>query len=172
MNNKEFKIGEYIVYSTNGLCRVADIKDMSFVTGEESRKYYIVEPVKGNSSTIYIPADSEKLMGKTRRAMTKDEIDSLLTNLKGEELEWEEDRKLRAEQYHEIIMGGVSDELLLMISCIYYKKYELQKINKTLSASDSKSLEVAEKLVEEEFSYVLDIKPAEVGNYIRNVLGI
>ena len=39
---------------------------------------------------------------------------------------------------------------------------------KALPASDSKMLENAEKLVEEEFSYALDIAPSEVGKYIRD----
>jgi hypothetical protein len=52
------------------------------------------------------------------------------------------------------------------------KKKELISLKKTLSMTDSKSLEFAETMVEEEFSYVLDIKPSEVGNYIRQKIGV
>ena len=52
------------------------------------------------------------------------------------------------------------------------KKKELEALNKNISMTDSKYLEFAEKMVEEEFSYALGIKPAEVGNYIRKTIGV
>lgn len=172
MVNNEFAKGEFVVYASEGLCLVEDIKYMSFIKGEESKKHYIIKPVRHNSAVIYIPYDSEKLMGKIRRAMTKEEIDAMLLNIKGKELLWEEDRKLRTEQCHDILLRGVSDDLLLMISCIYLKKYDLLEENKVLSASDSKFLETAARLVDEEFSHALGIPAVEVGEYIRKTLGM
>lgn len=172
MKNSSFEKGQYIIYGTNGLCVVEDIKKMSFIRGEKEKEYYILEPVKAKASTIFVPRDNEKLMSKIRSVMTKQEIDSLLLGMSSKGLEWENDRRNRADTFHDIIVKGVNEELLLMVRCIYLKKHELEAINKKLPMTDSKALEFAESMVEEEFSYALDIKPSEVGGYIRNILGM
>ena len=168
MVGKSFVKGQYVVYATNGLCCVEDIKYISFISGEKEKLHYVLKPVKGSSSVIYVPADNDNLMAKMRPAMTKEDIDSLLFSIKDKHLAWEEDRKVRVDNFHDILINGVSEDLLLMISCIYIKKQDLIALNKTLPASDSKMLENAEKLVEEEFSFALGIEPSEVGKYIRD----
>lgn len=168
MVSKNFAKGQYVVYATNGLCCVEDIKYISFISGKEEKLHYILKPVKGSSSVIYVPADNDNLMAKMRPAMTKEDIDSLLLSVKDKQLIWDEDRKARVDNFHDILINGVSENLLLMISCIYIKKQELMALGKTLPASYSKMLENAEKLVEEEFSYALDIAPSDVGKYIRD----
>ncbi len=172
MNNSGFEKGQYIIYGTNGLCVVENIKHMSFIRGEEKKPYYILEPVKARASTIFVPIDNENLVSKMRNIMTRTEIDSLLMGMSGKEFEWEDDRRIRSEAFHDIIAKGVSEDLLLMIRCIYLKKRELEERNKKLAMTDSKALEFAVSMVEEEFSYVLDINRSEVGVYIRNILGM
>lgn len=170
MSKEKFKTGQHVIYSTNGLCLIKDIQYMSFIPGTEAKDYYILKPIRGNSSTIYVPTDNDTLMGKMRHVMTKEEIDKLLSSIKSQKITWEDNRKIRTENFHNTLINGVNADLLLMISCIYMKKKEMQTISKTLSASDSKFLENAEKLVEEEFAFTLDIPPSEVGKYIRSIL--
>ena len=172
MKGRQFEIGQNVIYGTNGLCLVEDIKEMSFIKGEAKKAYYILEPLRARASTIFVPADNEKLVSKMRHVLTKTEIDTLLLGMSDKELSWENDRRTRAELFHDIIAKGLTEELLLLIRCIYVKKKELISLNKTLSMTDSKSLEFAENMVEEEFSYALDIKPSEVGNYIRKKIGV
>jgi len=172
MKDIRFEIGQNVIYGTNGLCRVEDVREMSFITGEAKKSYYILEPIRTKASTIFVPMDNEKLVSRIRTVMTKAEIDELLLGMSDKELGWESDRRARADIFHDIITKGVTENLLLLIRCIYIKKKELLSLNKSLSMTDSKSLEFAEKMVEEEFSYALDIKPAEVGDYIRKTIGV
>ena len=59
-----------------------------------------------------------------------------------------------------------------MIRCIYEKKRELARQGKKLSVTDTTTLRSAEKLVEEEFAWVLDLDPEEVPAFIRKRLHI
>ncbi len=172
MAEKQFGKGQYIVYGTNGICIVEDIAEMSFAKGMPKAPYYILKPAAADSSTIFVPMKNEKLVSKMRALMTKAEIDALLIGMKDKELEWESDRRYRTENFHEIMAQGVTEDLLLMISCIYVRKRELIKQNKKLPATDSNTLKQAEKLVEEEFSYVLGLAPSDVGKYIRSLLDV
>ena len=144
--------GQYVVYGTNGICLVEDVRMMKFA--------------------LYVPLNNEKLMGKLRPVMTKKEIDSLLLGMKDKEIIWDGDRRNRTERFHDILVGGVTQKLLLMIRCIYMKKRELVLVGKALSATDENTLKSAEKLVEEEFSYALHIPREEVTGYIRSLLGV
>ena len=62
--------------------------------------------------------------------------------------------------------------MLLMIRCICNKKEELTENGKKLSESDNATLKTAEKLVEEEFSRVLEIKNEDVETYIKRMLNM
>lgn len=172
MADKQFEKGQFVVYGTNGICTIEDITEMSFAKGMAKAPYYILKPAGADSSTIFVPVKNEKLVSKMRALMTKEEIDSLLLGMADKELEWEDDRRYRAENFHDILTKGVTEDLLLMISCIYVRKRQLIAQNKKLPTTDGNTLKAAEKLVEEEFSHVLGIRPDEVGKYIRKLLDV
>lgn len=172
MAEKDFKIGQFVVYGTNGICSIEDITEMSFTRGMEKALYYILKPEAANASTIFVPANNEKLMSKMRVLMSKEDIDELILGTRGKSIKWDSDRRYRTENFHDILAGGVTEDLILMISCIYMRKRELIAQNKKLPSTDSNMLKTAEKLVEEEFSCVLGISPEEVSGYIRKLLDV
>lgn len=172
MNNSKFEVGRHVVYGTNGICMIEELKEMRFAAGMEKNTYYILKPASANASTIFVPTDNEKLMAKMRPLMTKEEIHSLLLGMQGKEITWTTDRRARNELFHDIMVKGITEDLLLMIGCIYNKKRELLLKGRKLPTTDSNILKNAEKLVEEEFAYVLGIKPSEVGGYIRDLLKV
>ena len=172
MEGNRFAKGDYVVYGSNGTCLIEDVRLVKFALDVREILYYILKPMKNDESTIYIPADNEMLVGKLRRVMTKDEIDSLLLGMRDKEIEWNNDRRSRMEQLRTILVDGVTQKLLLMIRCIYMKKRELTEQGRKLSTTDENILKSAEKLVEDEFSYVLDIPQSDVGRYIRNLLHV
>ena len=168
----EFEKGSCVVYGTNGICVIEDITEMSFERGREKSRYFVLVPENSRGSKVYVPADNENLMSKIRPLMTKEEIDELLTGMRDREFAWEKDRRFRTVNFHEIMVNGVTQELLLMIRCIYMRKLELDQVGKKLPAADTNTLKSAEKLVEEEFSHVLGIEREDVGTYIRSVIGV
>ena len=66
----------------------------------------------------------------------------------------------------------MTQKLLLMIRCIYMKKRELLPLGKKLPTTDENTLKAAEKLVEEEFAYSLELPRTDVGKYIRRLLDV
>ena len=172
MDDSKFSKGDYVVYGTSGVCVIEDIKLMKFALDSEKSPYYVLKPESNESSVVYVPAGNEKLMAKMREVMTKSEIDDLLLGMRDKEITWEKDRRSRSEMFHEILVKGVTQKLLLMIRCIYLKKRELLPLGKRLPATDENTLRSAEKLVEEEFSHVLGIPVSDVSEYIRNLLNV
>lgn len=109
---------------------------MSFYSGDTGKRYCILHPLKNRESAIYLPLDNKKLIAKIRPLLTKEEIDNLLMGIADRILEWDNDRRRRAEMFIEILVNGHTRELLLMIRCIYLKKSELLLKNTGSSASN------------------------------------
>ena len=172
MENRKFCIGDIVAYGTNWICTIEKIENISMATGMPEMPYYVLKPESKELSTVYVPVNNEKLVGKIRETLSKDQIENMINSTKGEEISWSNDRRSRNENFHSILSGGVQKELLLMINCIRMRKKKLSDEGKKLPATDSTILKQAEKLVNEEFSRALDIDPGEVREYIKRVLGL
>ena len=84
-------------------------------------------------------------------------------------LQWIDDCKQRAAMFRKILLQRDERELLLLVSCLYLKSREGSK---ALSASDVQILKAAEEIIEQEFSFSLKISTQQIGNYIREKLGL
>lgn len=152
----KYKKGEFVIYGTNGIYCIEDIKELDF-SKEKGQIFYVLKPMSNKHSTVYVPVDNENLTKKMRFALTKAEIDSLLGSTKGKYMDWIEDRNGRANFFHNVLNKGVQEELLLMIHCIYDRKKQLLESNKKLSVTDENALRSAEQQIREEFTYSLSM---------------
>lgn len=171
MERHQFQIGERIVYGTRGVCLVEDIRTLDFAR-DKTRLYYVLKPAANPNSTFYTPVTSEQRKEEMRYALSKEQTDSLLAELRGKTMDWIDDRNGRASYFHEILAGEGQKLLILMAGCIYSRKEELRKKNKKLSVSDENALHAAEKRIREEFGFSLKLSEDEVGAYIRRGLGV
>lgn len=171
MSNQTFRKTEHVVYASNGICLIEDIKKMSFVRGEPEKLYYILRPLNDKNSTIYIPQDNEILLGKIRNIVTKGEIETIITDVKKNDIEWIEDRKLRSASYRELLANPHPAVLLPLIKGISKKNLELSEIGKKLASTDRDAFENSLRYVKDEFAFALGIESAGINDYIENALG-
>lgn len=162
----EYKTDEYIVYDTYGVCRIKEIKKMSFVHGEPSRPYYVLSPANASQSTYYVPCENKVLTAKMRRPLNKNEIEKLLDSSLNIDTSWIDNRQSRAEYSREVLKKGITPELFSLIRCLYERKLSLEANGKSLSSTDEGILNSCEKLINEEFSFSLNITAEEVPSYI------
>ena len=77
------------------------------------------------------------------------------------------DRNRRSEAFKEILKTAEPFPLLQLCSCIHGRRLQLSQEGKRLSGSDEAILKQAERLVENEFAFSLDIPRSEVAAYIH-----
>lgn len=147
-----------------GICKIEDIRNEKLT--KNNALYYILKPIYSPDSTVYLPTDNEALTSKMRYVLTREEVDKLINQINSLEIKWIDDDQKRAETFNKIISDGVHTELLTLIKCLYTKKISLHNTNKKFHAADEKILAAAEKLINEEFAYALDIEPKDVNEYI------
>lgn len=172
MEEAQFETGQYVVYGTNGICMIDSIEMMSFAAGMPKEMYYILRQNRNRATQFFVPLSNHELTSKMRVPMQKEDIEDILMGLSDGDVEWISDRRQRAEYFKSILHEGVSGRLLNMITCIYEHKRKLAKAGKKLPVTDASTLKAAEKLVEEEFCWVLGVEPDEVAVYIRKRLHI
>lgn len=162
--------GDHIIYGSFGICYVEDIKSMSF-SGVPERNYYILRPTDNERSTYYVPVDASA-DDKLRRVLSKEQIDSLIDEIKGKKLEWIENRTEREVYFKNILQHGDYVQILLMVSLIFIKRRELTENKKKLTVSDEQILKSSEKYIGGEFAFALNISPDTVPSYIQNRLSL
>lgn len=160
------RLGETVLYGTEGVCKVAEICQMK--VGHKKEEYYVLRPVHREGSTVFVPVNNESLLAKMRPLLSKEEINALIDGVNKEEKLWIEDAAERKTAFQSILTGGDRRELLCMIRLLYLRREMLQKAGKRLRTNDDQMLRDAEKLLNDEFALVLDIPQREVSEYIRS----
>ena len=172
MEATQFEVGQYVVYGTNGICVVEKIEYMSFAAGMPKEMYYVLRQKRTSATQFFVTVKNGQLTSKMRAPMEKADIEDMLMGLSDDNVTWINDRRERIETFKGILSNGLNGKLLNMIICIYEQKRIFSHKGKKLSVTDLSTLKTAEKLVEEEFSWVLEIDPEEVPKYIRKRLHI
>lgn len=164
-----FKIGSYVMYGNQGVCRVVEIRRESF--SGTAKDYYILSPLDDEKMTIYVPMDAEALVSRMRPLLSPDQIAALIREgCAAETMEWTDDARGRSEQFRQILQSGDQQRLIVMIRTIYERK-ELQLAKgKKLYSADEAAFEKAEKLLHGEIAAVLNIRPDQVQDYIQSQL--
>ena len=145
------QIGTIVMYNGQ-LCKIKEAAERSFFFGQPAKLYYTLSPVEREEDALYVPA--EQAAEKCRPILSKAEIEF-------------EDRVLRGKEYGQILKDGDPSRIILLIRCLLEKKTELAASKKKLTATDEKLLFAAEKMIDDEFAYVLDMNREELAEYFE-----
>ena len=164
-----YQKGEYIHYSTNGLCRVDDITTLEMDGADKDLLYYRLTPLEGKGGTIYAPVDSDKVV--MRRALTRDEADSLINAMPGiSAMTIPEDRN-REKSYRQAIASADCRQWTALIKALYQRRKTRQEMGKKVTATEEKYYNSVCQLLYSELGLALGIEPASMEEYITDRLG-
>lgn len=165
-----FQVNDTVLYGSQSVCTVTEICEKKI--GKEKLRYYALKPVFDNKSTVYVPCDNPKLVEKMRRILSAAEIDALIDSMQNETLEWIPDDGERKEKYGGIIRSGDRKALAVLIRTLYLHREHQKAAGKKFHAVDEQLLDRAQKLLHEEFAYVLNIAPQDVPPFIAKQLEV
>ena len=149
-----FKVNDYIMYGTTGVCKIIEIKKEKFL-GRQEMEYYILEPVYSKNTVIKIPVDNTTI--KMREVLSKEDIEELINLIPNIETEWINDDKIRSEHFKTMLKSGDCEDLIALIRTIYLNKKDRKSLGKKLYKVDDEIMQAAEKLLNEEVAFVLGI---------------
>ncbi len=154
-----YSVDEYVIYGASGVCKIAEMKKER-VKGV-TKEYYVLKPVFSENSTVYVPTDSEMLVGKIRPVISANELDKVLASVADRADGWIENDNERAEKYKETLRSGNRSEIIEIIRVIHRRQKELLAKGKHLHVADERLKRDAQTPLCSEIAYVKSISPEE-----------
>lgn len=159
-----FEINDYIIYGADSVCKVI-ANDVDNINRKfRDKKYYQLEPIFENKSTIYTPIDNDKVA--MRKIISKEEAVSIINDISTLE-SYSYDDKTREEMYKEVMHNHDCRELISMLKTAYHIKKERLSENKNVIAVDKRNTKIIEDWLSEEFSVSIGITRDEAKEMIE-----
>ena len=155
-----YKIGDYIVKTGKGVCKVENVTHLDMAGVDKSRLYYVLVPINDENGKIYVPVDSSAQ--QMRRVMSMDEAYALMKRIPSiQEITISND-KLREQKYKETIKDYTPESLLCILKTTYSRKKARLEQGKKVIAVDEYYSSLAEKLFFSEMCLVLGKDKEEI----------
>ncbi len=152
------------MYGTQGVCTIVEITEKDFMGTK--KEYYVLKPVNDKAATLFAPVNT-KANNKMRRILSKEEVCELLRTIPEEKGNWISNENRRKEEFKRIIANGEHSELIKMVKSLYLQREKREVEGKHLYLSDERFLKEAERILCDEFKYVLEIEREEVLAYLK-----
>lgn len=163
-----FRVGDYVVYGMNGVCRVEAIGPMSLVGVDQDKDYYTLEPVYTKGSRVFTPVDNQKVI--IREVADREEILALIDEISEIDVIDGVDDKRRELAYKEAIRSCDCREWIRVVNTVKKRKEERLAMGKKMSACDERYLKIAQDHLFGEFAIGLEIEKDEVETFVEHRL--
>jgi len=163
-----YQVGQQVIYGIHGVCRIIALEMKSM--GGQKKEYYVLEPIDQPGAAFYVPTGNQAAVAKMRTLLTREEFEELIHAQKDHKSAWIGDENQRKQRYRELIAQNDRGELLAMVSALYEHKRQQQDSGRKFHLCDENFLRDATRLLGAEFSLVLGISLAEVGDYMKQQL--
>ncbi len=155
-----FSVNDVVMYTTYGICKVSNIIEMTF--GGNTNQYYVLHPLSENKTELTIPVDNPMTKLRLHPLLSEVEINDLIHQIPFLDVYWIERDNDRKVKFGEIVKSGDRKETLRLIKCIKYHAHDIKDKGRKLHATDETAMKDAEKLILDEFSYVLNTERAQL----------
>jgi CarD family transcriptional regulator len=163
-----FQIGDVVVYTTYGICRVENIIEMNF--NGNLTKYYVLVPLSEAKTELTIPVENPITMSRLHGLLKENEINEIIDEIPYLETFWINNDNERKKAFNDIIKKGNRKDTLQMLKSVKKHQLSLKDKVRKLHACDEQVMHDAEKLIVDEFSYVLKKEKIDVYNIVNENL--
>ena len=163
-----YQVGDRIIYGSNGVCVIDEIKMIEVPRTDELKAYYIIKPMY-QECKISVPVDTKMFM---REIISADEARALIDTIPQVDAQPYYNTALRQLQdyYEKKISSHNCVDLIEMIISIYRKRKQLLEQKRKFGAIDERYLKRAEELLFGELSVALDVPKTEIREMVGKLL--
>lgn len=163
-----FKIGDLLIYSTHGICKVKDIREKT--VSDITRSYYILQPmINEQELTISTPVDNKNVIMKD--LVTPEVANEILESFKEKGVEWEERPNVRRNLYTSMVNKGDRKEIAAVVNTLLRREIEAKETETTFHKQDQTLLQATRDSLFNELAISLDTTYQDmnkkISKYIR-----
>ena len=159
-----FQVGDRVLYGIHGVCSILGTEMKS--VDRKKVEYFVLEPVEHPGARFYVPTGNPTALNKLKHILTAQQLEQLLISDESKADCWIQDENLRKQRYRELINGGDRAALISMVRTLHAHKQAQIAAGRKFHLSDENFLRDAEKVLNAEFSLVLNIPAGQVAEYI------
>lgn len=148
-----YNVGDIVIYTLYGICTIAEETERIF--NGANAKYFVLVPLSDSKTRITIPAENPIILARLHTLLSKDEALAIIEEIPFLENYWIDNDNQRKREFGDIVKGGNRKEILKMMKSIYSHAQGLKNKGRKLHVSDEQSMRDGEKLILDEFAYVL-----------------
>ncbi len=165
-----FEIGEFVVFGTDGVCKIESIGSLDIEGVAKDRQYYTLTPVgKKGDNHIFAPVDGKRVV--MRRVLSSKEAREFVAGLAHiGRLEIPDERK-REETYKVVLQSCDLIKIIQLIREMYERRRERVAAGKKLASVDERYFNAAENSLYSELSLSLECERDEVRGIIDKCFG-
>ena len=161
-----YSVGDFIIYGSNGVCKITDIGPMKMAGAVKDKLYYTMVPCYIRDSEIFTPVDNDRVV--MRKVMSREEAEEFIGSIDDiENLEIIEEKR-RELEYKQAVLTCNPRILVELIKTINARVQERTAEGKKVTASDSKYFHLAEESLCGELAISLDMNKDEVKDYLKD----
>ena len=133
-------------------------------------KYYVLVPLSEAKTELTIPVENPITMSRLHGLLKENEINEIIDEIPYLETFWINNDNERKKAFNDIIKKGNRKDTLQMLKSVKKHQLSLKDKVRKLHACDEQVMHDAEKLIVDEFSYVLKKEKIDVYNIVNENL--
>ena len=165
-----YQCGDLVVYGIHGICKIVEVQTQT-ISGKKTQ-FFVLEPVEQTGTRFFVPTQNEAALAKLRPILTREELNTLLTDKTVAQDAWIPDENQRKQRYRELICSGDRAALVSMVHALHRHKQTQLAAGRKFHLCDENFLRDAEKLLGAEFALVLGIPREQVAQYVQNAVSM
>lgn len=161
-----FAVDDYVVFGTNGVCKITNIGPMEISGIESDKLFYTLVPLLRPDAKNYTPVDNDRVV--IRGIIDEPTATSLIAGIDNIEILSPEIEKKIDLMYKDCLHSCRCEELLKIIKTVYVRKKERSLSGKKVTSTDERYLKAAEDSLYCELALVLGRDRNELKKYIAD----
>lgn len=137
-----FHVGDYIVYGSNGICKIEEITHPEIAGIDADKLYYVLVPEKTRDSRLFCPTDNTRVV--LRSVITAEEASALMKEVADIEPLQIDNERLRDDSYKKAMRSCDLRQWIQVIKALLIRKKEREEIGKKVTMTDERYMKLAE----------------------------
>lgn len=148
-----YQVGDIVIYTLYGICTITEETERFF--NGQNVKYFVLVPLSDQKTKMQIPAENPMILSRLHPLLSPDEANTIIQEIPFLENIWIDNDNQRKREFGDIVKAGNRKEILQMMKSIYNHSLGLKNKGRKLHVSDEQCMRDGEKLILDEFAYVL-----------------
>lgn len=163
-----FNIGDLIIYSAQGICRIDDICEETYLG--VTRSYYILHPLENCKLKISSPVDNDKVT--MLELINRKEAEEILESFKLPGISWVEINSQRAQLYTQTVKQGNRKDISKVVNTLMRRKHKAEMNGKKLFEQDNRLLTFIQNILFTELAMSLNTTFDAINEKITNLISL